>query len=111
MNQSEPAADKTPKNIKSIWLDITNVCDRGKFKVYISINHDQEKHIKELFHGYPDQNDGIVSQGHSLQWIFDAGFAEAVRMLRSEEAPRNASSFYPYNDFWADWLEQQRSKE
>ncbi len=105
---SEVARNDPPKDIKTVWLDITNVCERGKFKVSLQING---KEYLEFFHSYPHQGEGIVSQGHNLTWIFEAGFAEAVRMLRSEEAPRDASSFYPYNNFWADWLEQQRTKK
>ena len=53
----------------------------------------------------------LEAQKNGYDFGFNRGFAEAVRLLRSEEAPRDASSFYPYNNFWADWLEEQRSKE
>ena len=108
---SEPARNDPPKDIKSIWLDITNVCDRGKFKVYLSING---KEYREFFHCYPNQSDGIVSQGHNLTWIFDAGFQEAVRMLKSKDADKYEDSMLGYAaspEEWGLWLEAQRKKE
>ena len=103
---SEPARNDPPKNIKSIWLDITNVCDRGKFKVYLSVNG---KEYREFFHCYPNQSDGIVSQGHNLKWIFEAGFQEAVRLLRKtgyEDMEDAADCLENLRS-----LEEQRSKE
>ena len=106
---SEPARNDPPKDLKTVWLDITNVCDRGKFKVSLQING---KEYQEFFHSYPHQGDGIVSQGHNLTWIFEAGFAEAVRLLKSDDADKYEDDMDGVSPVeWGTWLEQQRTKK
>jgi hypothetical protein len=69
MNEQLAATDllySTP--IKHVWITITNICDKGKFKVSLEVDG---KEVRDLFYSYPDQNEGIVSQSHNFSWLLD----------------------------------------
>jgi hypothetical protein len=48
-----------------VWLTLSNVCDKGKFRVVLEVNGVE----KELFHSYPNRADGIISESHNLTWL------------------------------------------
>ena len=54
------------EDIKSIWLKITNVCDRGKIRITLEING---RDHRDIFYSYPSQEEGVVSIEQNLTWI------------------------------------------
>jgi hypothetical protein len=63
---SEPARDPF-YDIKpeKVWLYLTNICDKGKFKVVLEVNGQE----KVLFESYVEQGEVIISEHHNLTWL------------------------------------------
>lgn len=62
----EMPAQRTYPVVEHVWLKITNICEKGKFRVTLEINGQD---YGDLFYSYPDQEEGVISQGHNLTWL------------------------------------------
>jgi transcription elongation factor Elf1 len=72
-----------------------------------AVNPDQATNCHACGYSFHIQQSELSNHFNQYQEGFNAGFAEAVRMLRSDEAARKFFS----NKEIAEWLEAQRSKE
>jgi len=66
----EQAADNTAGTIKrdkpkKVWLLLSNVTDKGKFKVSLELDGKEEI----LFNNYVEQNEVVVCESHNLTWM------------------------------------------
>lgn len=90
--EQQPATDNRNYNPKWLWLIMTNICDKGKFRV--ALEADGVEH--ELLHTYVMQDECVVSDHHNLTCYLEAareaGFqaaqAEAARLRQTLEEVR-----------------------
>jgi hypothetical protein len=74
------AAPPTPA-VRSLWLNLSNVCERGSFKVSLDIDGVE----KVLFLQNVEQDEGVVSHSFNLTQYLRASQDEIVRLKRRNE--------------------------
>ena len=81
----QPAKDPFDSIVpERVWISISNIeAKPGRLCVALEVNG---KTVRELFHGYPSQEDGVVSQNHNLTWLIRAAvLAERERCAKLVE--------------------------
>lgn len=65
--RDELASAKEYPPIERVWLLLSNVTTKGKFRVSLEINGVAE----EIFHSYVEQDEVVVSESHNLTWLIE----------------------------------------
>lgn len=69
---SKQAVRKLPQ--KSLWITFNNVKAKpGMFRVCLEIDGEE----MELFHSYPNLDDGVVSESRNLTWLIGVNTASS----------------------------------
>ena len=101
---------------KTIWVNVSNICDKGKIRVSLTVNGEE---YDDVFYSYASQEDGCVCVSQNLTpWLRQSERRGRKEMLAEVlEAIRSDCNCDPpawgncVNRRTANWLESRFAEE